>query len=47
MDKTTSVKTSIKKVRFDLLFGLKNMRSYVRIVFDYRNLLEGSDKDAF
>ncbi len=26
---------------------LKYMESYVRIVIDYRNLLESSDKDAF
>ncbi len=38
MDKTTQdiLKTSIKGVDSGLLFGLKNMESYVRIVFDHR-----------
>lgn len=46
MDKT-ALSIAIKKVGFDLLFGLKNMTSYVRIIIDYRNLLESSDKMHF
>ncbi len=45
MDKTTL--RLLKEGRPGLLFGLKNIESYVRIVIDYRNLLESSDKDAF